>query len=97
MRLKSLIKCFKLPSKIGNVVISSFASSSACRDNSTRVVETSISDAEVKEGHTSSCSSPVAVVELSLREGLSSLTLLDLGRERIITAFACMYVLCRHL
>ena len=81
MGLKSLIKCFKLPSKIGNVLISSPSSSSGCHDNGTCAVERSTSEAEAKEGHTPSHSCPITVVELTLREGLSSLTLLDLGRS----------------
>ena len=90
MGLKSLIKCFKLPSKVGNVVISTSASSSGCHDDGTCAVERSTSEAETKEGHTPTHSCPATVVELGLREGLSSLTLLDLGRERIITCFASM-------
>ena len=88
MGMKSVIKCFKLPSKIGNVLIRSTASSSGCHDDGTCTIERNISEAEGEEGHTPSRSCPVTVVELSLKEGLSNLTLLDLGRKRIIITFS---------
>lgn len=76
MELKSIIKCFKLPSKIGNVLISS---SSGHHDGGggTGMMQRSISEPESEDGSSSS----VSTVELGLREGLSSSTLLDLGRN----------------
>ena len=88
MELKSIVKCFKVPSKIGNVLISSFTSSSGHHDNSTCDARQSTGEAESKEGHTHSGSCPATtVVELSLKDGLSRSTLLDLGGNGVNTLF----------
>ena len=84
MELKAVVKCFKLPSKIGNVLIggSSFGRHD---DNPGMSVQRSVSEAEseVSVGHYES------VVELVLREGLSSSTILDLGQHALQTT--CIY------
>lgn len=79
MDLKTVVKCFKLPSKIGNVLIGS-SSSSGCHDDGKGVevqVQRSISEPESEVGVGQSDS----VVELYLKETLSSSTLLDLGES----------------
>ena len=80
MDLKTVVKCFKLPSKIGNVLIGSSSSSSGCYDDGKGVevqVQRSISEPESEVGVGQSDS----VVELYLKETLSSSTLLDLGES----------------
>ena len=74
MTLKSIVKCFKLPSKIGNVLIRSSSLSSGRHDDGSGL-QRCVSEALSEDG--SSC--PVDSVELNLREGLSGSVLLDLG------------------
>ena len=85
MELKSIIKCFKLPSKIGNVLISSNSASTSHLDegaDSAKIhPQRSGREAESIEGSGVSRSDSISdsVVELSLKDGLSNSTLLDLG------------------
>ena len=89
MELKSIIKCFKLPSKIGNILIpSSSTSSTSHLDQETATTlhaQRSISELEsVDDGSVSQGDSVSdSVLELSLKDGLSNSTLLDLGKVEL--------------
>ena len=85
MELKAIVKCFKLPSKIGNILISSNSSSTSHPDegaDSTTHPQRSVSEPESIEGGSTSQSGPISesVLELNLKDGLSNSTLLDLGK-----------------
>ena len=88
MELKSIVYCFKLPSKIGNVLISSGSSSSAGHldegaESAKIPPQRSGSEPESVKGGSGvpqSDSTSDSVLELTLKDGLSNSTLLDLGK-----------------
>ena len=89
MELKSIVKCFKLPSKIGNVLISSSSSSSSAghldegAESAKIPPQRSGSELESVKGGSGvsrSDSTSDSVLELTLKDGLSNSTLLDLGK-----------------
>jgi hypothetical protein len=90
MELKSIVKCFKLPSKIGNVLISSNSPSSSSAGHLDEDADSAIppqrggSEPESVKGtsvvSSRSDSSSDSVLELTLKDGLSNSTLLDLGK-----------------
>ena len=93
MELKSIIKCFKLPSKIGNILIPSTKSSSSLDESADSALhpQRSISEPEAIEGGIVSQSGSVSsdsVLELSLKDGLSNSMLLDLG-EGVLESLLC--------
>ena len=94
MELKAIIKCFKLPSKIGNILISSNSSSTSHLDegaDSTTHPQRSISEPELTESGSvsQSGSTSYSMLELSLKDGLSNSTLLDLGKV-ILESLSCL-------
>ena len=73
MELKSIVKCFKLPSKIGNVLIpSSLASHLDEGAESAKIPP--------QRGGSEPDSTSDSVLELTMKDGLSNSTLLDLGK-----------------
>ena len=93
MELKAIIKCFKLPSKIGNILISSNSSSISHLDEGADSIthpQRSISEPKSIEGGSVSQSGSISysVLELSLKDGLSNSTLLDLGKL-ILESLSC--------
>ena len=97
MELKSIIKCFKLPSKIGNVLIPSNSASTSHPDEGadSAKIHPQLSRSEAKSieesGVSRSDSISDSVVELGLKDGLSNSTLLDLGEGKF------GLVTCEHL